>query len=210
MTRTATFQDLVDAVLALPARDGRRLIAVAGPPASGKSTVAERLGQAVHDAGLRVVVVPMDGFHLDNSELVKMGLLDRKGAPETFDLAGFTALAKRLKQPGDVPFPTFDRSLDRVVPDADRVPAECGTVILEGNYLMFGDPGWCDLRTLWDLSIWVDVPMDQLRTRLIERWRAHGLDEDAALRRAEGNDLPNAQRVVAGRLMADLALPNGT
>lgn len=129
--------------------EGRRrfLVAIAGPPASGKSTLATRLAQ---DIGQGSKVVAMDGFHRDNDWLDAHGLRDRKGAPETFDVAAFTELLEILaaSEGGDVP--GFDRDRDCVVPAMDRVAASDRILLIEGNYLLLDRPGWRDLENFWD------------------------------------------------------------
>ncbi|WP_281859097.1 AAA family ATPase [Litoreibacter halocynthiae] len=182
----------------LPATSGRRLIAVAGPPASGKSTLAEQLADILPGAA----VVPMDGFHLDNDVLSERGLLGRKGAPQTFDAPGFVDLVEALRAPVTLSYPTFDRSRDRVVPDGGEVKADRKTVIVEGNYLLLDSTPWDQLHKLWDVSIFLDVPLDVLRERLLQRWRDHGYSEAEALTKAELNDLPNAQVVIQSAVNA--------
>ena len=172
----------------------RRLVAIAGPPASGKSTLAETLADRVADA----CVVPMDGFHLDNSLLDARGLRHRKGAPETFDARGFAALVARLAAEDDVIFPTFDRVSDRAVAGAGHVSAGVRTVILEGNYLLLDRPVWRNLVPFWDRAFRLIVPREVLRDRLIARWLAHGYSPEAAERKALDNDLPNAELVLSG------------
>lgn len=192
-------QDLLARLQSLP--PGRRLVAIAGPPASGKSTLAETAA-----AELAVPLVPMDGFHLDNRVLTQMGLLPRKGAPETFDLGGFTRLIAALAG-GEAAFaPLFDRAQDLGIAGAIPVPASAELVLVEGNYLLFDEPGWRDLAAFWDFSVWLDVPTETLEQRLITRWRNHGLSEAEARARAEANDLPNARRIQGARLPADLTL----
>jgi pantothenate kinase len=186
----------------------RTVIAVAGPPASGKSTLARDLAEILTASGIPAKVVPMDGFHLDNATLRQRGLLARKGAPETFDAEGFIALVNRIKTGGAVSIPLFDRHRDVSVADADTVPANCKVVIVEGNYLLFDEPPWNRLADLWDLSISLEVPADQLRERLVQRWIDHGMTPEASLARAEANDLPNAERVRSASLLADLVLSN--
>jgi fructokinase len=200
-----------DRVAAIIARlrerpDARRLVALSGPPGTGKSTVAAALADALRDRGEAVSVVPMDGFHLDNGVLDARGLLPRKGAPETFDAAGFIAAIVRLTAGGEVVVPIFDRARDIAIAGASVVPAGTRTVIVEGNYLMFDAEPWRALAGLWDLAVFLDAPEDELRTRLVRRWRDHGLDERAALARAEANDLPNARRIRAARLAGAVTL----
>ena len=183
---------------------GRRLVAVAGPPAAGKSTVTEDLARRVTAAGRTAQVVPMDGFHLSNAALDERGLRARKGAPETFDAEGLIALVHRLAGPGAVPFPTFDRGRDATVPEGGTFDAEIA--IVEGNYLLLDEAPWRALHPLWDATVTLDVPEEVLRRRLVERWTAHGMSAEAGLARAEANDLPNARRVRANSVPAGFVL----
>lgn len=199
-----SLEALRDAVLAAPAGGRRRLVALAGAPASGKSTLAAELCAALVAAGEAAQVVPMDGFHLHNPILVDRGLLARKGAPETFDAAGFLHLIGRLRDAPEVAFPLFDRARDIAIAGAGLVDEACGTVIVEGNYLLFDAPLWRELGPLWNLSVRIDVGLPMLRQRLVERWLAHGLSEAEASARAEGNDLANAARLAAAELPADI------
>ena len=183
--------DVLALIKSLPTTQGRRLIAIAGAPASGKSTLAEQLADTLPNSA----VVPMDGFHFDNEVLIKRDLLARKGAPQTFNAKGFVSLVKALREPVGIFYPTFDRRNDCVVPDGGRVEADCQTVIVEGNYLLLDAAPWNQLRKFWDLSIFLNVSFDVLRERLLQRWRDQGYSEADALTKAESNDLPNAQLV---------------
>ncbi|UWR87759.1 nucleoside/nucleotide kinase family protein [Phaeobacter inhibens] len=207
MTREVTsLADLVAQVQALPVAEGRarRLVALAGAPGSGKSTLAELLVQALCANGTGAAVVPMDGFHLDNRLLSEMDLRDRKGAPESFDQAGFQRLIAAMAAEDEVIYPEFDRARDIAIAGAARVDAGVEVAVVEGNYLMFDAPGWRDLAALWDLSVRVDVPRGLLRDRLVARWQAYGLSDAEAEARAEGNDMVNADRVAAAALPADV------
>jgi fructokinase len=185
---------------------GRRLIAVAGPPASGKTTLAHVLHQRLVGRGVPAGLLAMDGFHLDNSILERRGLLTRKGAPETFDLDGFAALLERVHRGDPVIAPTFDRRLDKSIAGVFEIGAETSVIVVEGNYLLLDEPGWRDLRRFWDDVVFLDVPEDVLEARLLKRWRDHGLSEHDARTRAEGNDLPNATRIVRNSTLPDGAL----
>ena len=156
------------------------------------------------ERGVRSGVVPMDGFHLDNRLLEARGLMPRKGAPETFDLGGFKRLCHALRADDEVIYPLFDRSRDLAIAGAAHVGQDCSVAVIEGNYLLFDEPGWRDLADLWDVSIRLDVPLADLEARLVQRWLTHGLDQAAAEARARGNDLANAQRIASARLPADL------
>ena len=193
-----------ETLLARLPKGGRAIVALTGAPGSGKSTCAEGLARELEILGRRVKVVPMDGFHLDNRLLKARGFLHRKGAPETFDLMGFIHLVARLRSEAEVVYPLFDRGRDIAVAGAGQVPADCDCVLVEGNYLLFDEPGWRELAVLWDVSIRLSVPEDLLRARLVQRWRDHGLSEEAAQDRAERNDLANARRILAAALPADL------
>lgn len=150
----------------------------------------------------------MDGFHLDNRLLREMGLLDRKGAPETFDSQGFGRLVAALGPETAVYYPVFDRSRDIAIAGAGVLDAECDTVIVEGNYLLLDAPDWRNLSNLWDLKVNLTVPETVLRQRLVDRWLAEGLAPKAAMARAEGNDLANARRCIAESLPCDVAFEN--
>lgn len=188
----------------------RTVIAVVGPPASGKSTFAEALAGTLNASGTKAKVVPMDGFHLDNAILRQRGLFARKGAPETFDAEGFISLVRQLKTGAETAIPLFDRKRDMSIADADTVPADCAVVIVEGNYLLFDEPPWNRLAGLWDLAISLEVTAEELRDRLLRRWIDHGMTPQAALARAESNDLPNAERVRNASLPADLVISNSS
>ena len=197
---------VADRVEALPKPKLRNLVAVVGPPASGKTTLAASLRDALNARGMATGLVAMDGFHLDNSILGARGLRARKGAPETFDLAGFASLLARLGTEEEVIAPTFDRARDASIGSSSVVSGEMTTVIVEGNYLLLNEPGWRNLSAHWDLSIMLDVSADQLEARLLDRWRQFGFADDEALAKARGNDLPNALRVRDNSLAADMTI----
>jgi pantothenate kinase len=182
----------------------RCLVAISGAPGSGKSTFAAEIARRLNLQKCPALVVPMDGFHLDNTILTERGLTNRKGAPEAFDAAGFIYLVRRLKTGAEAFAPTFDRVRDISIAGAIEVPAECPVILFEGNYLLLDESPWTDLATLWDLTICMNVPMQELRARLIQRWLSHNLSRAAATRRAESNDIPNARRVIKHALPAQM------
>lgn len=184
----------------------RVLVALAGAPAAGKSTLAAAVHRRLRDQRFRAEVVPLDGFLLDTSVLEARGLRQKKGAPETIDVLGFLHLVRRLKAGGEVVAPIFDRSRDVAIAGAQVVPDDCQVVICEGSYLLFDEQPWRDLASLWDLTARIDVPLRELRARLIQRWLDHGLSRAAATRRAESNDVPNAERVIGRELPVQLLL----
>ncbi len=183
----------------------RFLVAIAGPPAAGKSTLAEALNNHLNGlTGLRSVVIPMDGFHLDNDLLDSLELRHRKGAPETFDLEGFAHLLQRLGRPDQpIYYPIFDRALDKAIAGKGVVHSDHQVILVEGNYLLLDEQPWSRLKTLFDHSIFIDTPMDVLKPRLIQRWLDHGYTLEDAEARAVSNDIPNARRVCYGSARAD-------
>lgn len=198
---------LIQHLDALP-KQGRQLVAVVGAPGAGKSTLAEAVVEHLKSTGRKVQLVPMDGFHLDNAILEARGLFARKGAPQTFDAAGFLSMVKRLVEGEAVIAPTFDRARDLSIAGAVEVPADVELLVLEGNYLLLDQPIWRELQQYWDLSVYLDVPIEELERRLIQRWLDHGLDQQAAEARARGNDLVNAQLVCEHSLAADVTIQN--
>lgn len=184
----------------------RNLIAIVGAPGAGKSRLAREVAAALNDreAG-SAAVVAMDGFHLDNATLDARGLRARKGAPETFDVAGLHAQILALKHAEhDLPVPVFDRAADAVIPAAEVIPGRARFVLVEGNYLLLNHPGWRDLFPIFDLSVRIAVPETELRTRLMARWR--DLPEAEARRRVEENDLPNGRLLRQEGRAADLVV----
>jgi pantothenate kinase len=197
-----TPEALIAKINATPFAGRRRLVAVVGPPASGKSTLADRL--AAHSD--RFCSLPMDGYHLSNALLDTRDLRARKGAPETFDAQGFVHLVSRLKTESDVYYPTFDRTYDMSINAKGWVSPDIETVIVEGNYLLLNRAPWRALAEYWDLSIQLQVPEKILTERLINRWLDHGLDADAARAKALSNDIPNAKTVAEESLLADVTI----
>lgn len=203
-TLTAHTNTLAERVLADDS--DRFLVAITGAPGCGKSTLASELARRLNAQGRKAIVVPMDGFHLDNSILEARGLRPRKGAPETFDAPGFLRLVRALRTGDEVFAPSFDRTRDLAIAGSVAVPAAARVVIVEGNYLMFDEAPWAELAGLWDLAVRVNVPMPELRARLIHRWLSLNYSSAVATRRAEGNDIPNAQRVIDHALPCDIDL----
>ena len=185
----------------------RFMVAIAGAPASGKSTLAEQLRDALWALGETAIVVPMDGFHFDDVILNARGHRPRKGAPFTYDVAGFEVLLKRIKlQEPDIAIPVFDRSLELSRAAADIVDSKTKFILVEGNYLLLKDQPWCRLRPLFDFTIFVDFAVAELERRLLVRWLGHGFDMDYANNWIASNDLPNIKHVIEHSGAADLVL----
>lgn len=191
---------------------GRRVLGIAGPPGAGKSTLAEQL---VDRLGPLAVLVPMDGFHLAQAELDRLGRAGRKGAPDTFDAAGYAALLRRLRAPeaGTVVYaPAFDRSLEQPIAGAVPVPPDVPLVVTEGNYLLYGEGAWAPVRGLLDEAWFLELDQDVRIRRLVDRHVRFGKARVRAERWVAGSDEANARLVAAGRDRADLVvrLANGT
>lgn len=183
----------------------RALIGITGAPGAGKSTLANWLAERLDAA----VVVPMDGFHLADVALDRLGLRERKGAPETFDAWGYAALLRRLREETehDVMAPAFERTLEQPLAGAIAVPPQARVVITEGNYLLLDRPGWREARSMlaevWHLRLADEVR----RERLIARHIQFGKTPHQAEAWVDRVDQPNAALVedaagAADRLIA--------
>lgn len=199
-------QVLSDHILAAPLTGKRKLVALAGAPASGKTTLSHALADNLTRGGCPTSVVPMDGFHLDNRILSAMGLLHRKGAPETFDAEGFLRLVQAFATADRVVYPTFDRDEDFSRAGAGLVDTDCACIVVEGNYLLYDAPVWRELQAHWDVSVQLAVPNEVLQQRLIQRWIDFGLPPAEAEDRALRNDMVNVQLVAEHSLPATLTL----
>jgi pantothenate kinase len=191
--------DALARIDALLAGGQRRLLGLVGAPGSGKSTLAQALLQAL--AG-RAQVVPMDGFHLANIELRRLGRADRKGAPDTFDGAGYVALLRRLKEQREdeiVYAPEFRREIEEPIAGAIAVLPETRLVITEGNYLLLDEGPWIGAASLLDEVWYVDVDDELRRERLVRRHEQFGRSRAEALAWVEQTDEPNARRIAATR-----------
>lgn len=185
-----------DGLLAIVRERGRArrsVTAIAGPPGSGKSTFAENLARRLKaEQPSSAAVLPMDGYHFDDDILVARGWRARKGAPHTFDVAGFAHMLARLRANAEpeVAVPVFDREFEIARNSARIIPASARHLIVEGNYLLVDMPPWSDLAQYFDTTVFLDVPMEVLRARLTARWK--DLEPDARARKIDENDMPNA------------------
>lgn len=195
--------ELVERAAALVARGGR-ILGITGAPGAGKSTLAETL---VHAFGARARLLPMDGFHLADEELARLGRGGRKGAPDTFDVDGYVAALERTRSRAhDVLVPRFRRELELAEAGSIRVSVDVELVITEGNYLLLDRPGWRDVRPLLD-ECWLVRPDDDLRRRrLVDRHVAHGRSREAAEAWVRDVDEANARLVATASTEPDLVI----
>jgi pantothenate kinase len=199
----ATIAQLAERARRLAADGERRILGITGAPGSGKSTIAAALVDALAPAAL---LVGMDGFHLANRELERLGRRDRKGAVDTFDADGYVALLRRLRDPGErlVYAPDFRREIEEPIACAVPVPAEVPLVVTEGNYLLVDSGPWSAVAELLD-EAWYLEPPDAVRVeRLVARHVAYGKPPDVAREWSLGTDQRNAELVAGTRRRADL------
>ena len=184
----------------------RVLIGIIGKPGAGKSTLSKFLMAKLPKEF--VTVVPMDGYHLSNKVLKDLKRADRKGAPDTFDVAGFISLVKRIRteQTQNIYYPIFDRAIEESIAAQGVVTSDTKVVIIEGNYLLHDDGGWEVCNDLLDESWMVDVDDDKRISRLISRHSAYGKDPEAAKAWAKGTDEVNAKLIQRGRNRADFVV----
>jgi len=182
----------------------RKLLGLVGPPGAGKSTLAATLHQAF--AGVSQVV-PMDGFHLANAELQRLGRTERKGAPDTFDSAGYAALLQRLRhqQAGTTVYaPDFRREVEEAIAGAIPIFAETQLLITEGNYLLLDDSCWAGVADLLDEVWYVDIDDGLRRDRLTQRHEQFGRSRQDAIDWISHTDDPNARLIATTRPRATL------
>jgi pantothenate kinase len=185
----------------------RFIVAIAGAPGSGKTTLADELCKAIMARGEASVVVPMDGYHFDDIVLNKRGHRPRKGAYYTFDAAGFVHLIKRIKSnEANIAIPVFDRTVELSRAAADVIEASTRFIIVEGLYLLLQREPWTDLKPLFDISIFLDVPKAELERRLTQRILHHGFDAEYAKNWIASNDMLNADEVIGNSAKADLTV----
>ncbi|WP_227367635.1 nucleoside triphosphate hydrolase [Halomonas sp. M20] len=180
------------------AQDRRRfIVALAGPPAAGKSFLSEWLCRELNGRRPGIAaVVPMDGYHFDNAVLEPRGLVPLKGAPETFDVDGLHQDLERIRRADKtVAVPVFDRPLDLARAGGRLITPEHRLVIVEGNYLLLDQAPWTALCELFDMTLFLEVPDEVLEARLIQRWLGMGQDHQGAIERARHKDMLNARLI---------------
>jgi len=191
---------LVARARALVVPGQRRILGIAGPPGGGKSTVARTVVAALGDVAR---LVPMDGFHLAQAELVRLGRRDRMGAPDTFDSAGYAALLQRLRGEEPVVYaPEFRREIEEPIAGAIAVPRSVPLVVTEGNYLLL----WPQIKPLLDETWYVQTDEELRVQRLIQRHIEFGKTPEYARAWVMRSDERNAELVAATAEAADVLI----
>lgn len=210
LTPEAALAFLADHARALAARlPGRIALGLAGGPGVGKSTLAVQLVDALNAATPGTAAyVPMDGFHMLHAKLEALGIATDKGAPHTFEGAAFADFLERLKAAtGDVSGPLYSRKIEDIVQDAFIITAETRILVVEGNYLLLANSPWWRIKPLLDSSVFIAVPRETVRARLMKRHAEEGLFTEARNREhVERVDLSNYDLVARSRPRADIAI----
>ena len=210
-----TLQDLATRARSL-VRDGHRaLLGIAGGPGAGKTTLAESLVRLLRQTPPDgrspewAAHVPMDGFHLADTELDRLGRRDRKGAPDTFDAAGYAALLRRLREDEDdvIYAPAFERDLEQPIAGSIPISRDTRLIVTEGNYLLLDQGDWARVRPQLDEVWYCDLGPDERVRRLVSRHERFGKDHDAAVSWVMRIDQPNADLIAGTRPHADLVIP---
>jgi len=204
---SVALEDVAGEILARAGNAKRVLVAIAGPPGAGKSTLADNIVTALKAKGESAEVLPMDGFHMDNAVLIEKGLLKRKGVPESFDVRAFLDIVRAVRAADqEVLVPVFDRSRELAIASARVVSPDHRFIVIEGNYLLFSQGKWAELEGMFDYSIMLAPPMEVLEQRLWERWKGYDLDDETARAKVYGNDLPNGRLILENRRPADVTI----
>jgi pantothenate kinase len=210
LTPEAALQTIADMSRALLAKRQTRIaVGLAGGPGTGKSTLAVKLYEALNAATPGIAgYVPMDGFHMRHAKLEQLGTVKDKGMPHTFEGAAFAEFLGELKAAKtQVSGPGYSREIEDVVVDAFVVPAEAKILIVEGNYLLLANDPWSAVKPQLDLSVFIDVPRDLVKARLLKRHAEHGLfSEERNREHIERVDLANYDLIKRSRGRADLAI----
>ena len=189
----------------LLARPGRTVLGIAGGPGTGKSTIAQKLAAALGDVA---AYVPMDGFHMKHARLELLGTVADKGMPHTFEGAAFAEFLAALKAAtGAMNGPGYSRKIEDVVEDAFTVPATAKLLVVEGNYLLLATAPWWRVKPLIDRAIYLEIPVEMVRARLMKRHAEEGLfTEERNRAHIERVDLVNYDTIQRSRPRADIAI----
>lgn len=191
-------------IAGLLAAGSRRMLGIVAPPGAGKSTLAQSV---LAQFGTAVQVVPMDGFHLANTELQRLGRRSRKGAPDTFDATGYVSLLRRLKTqtaPELVYAPEYRRNVEEAIASAIAIEPHTRLIVTEGNYLLLDDAPWCQVQGTLDEVWYLDVAEHLRHQRLLARHIRFGRSREQAIAWIASTDAPNALRIAQTRHKADV------
>ncbi len=171
----------------------RFVVGIAGGPGSGKSTFAVRLKELINSNAKTDLaqIFPMDGFHRKNIELERSGLISVKGAPETFDVEGCTSMLNRIKLGENLKAPVYSREIHDVIENALSIEPYHKIIITEGNYLFYDMAGWCEIKDIIDLKIYIEAEKNVCEKRLLERHMRGGKTEAEALEKIREVDMKN-------------------
>ena len=186
----------------------RYFIALSGPPASGKSTISQKLANDLSAKEYNSSILQMDGFHYDDVILKEKKLLLKKGAPETFDVMGLINSVSRLQKEDEVVIPIFDRSLELSRSSAVIISKNTKVIIVEGNYILLNSYPWCELHKFFNTTVMINCEKKILEKRLIERWKNFNLPKEEIDEKVYKNDLPNGVNVLKNSIKADYILEN--
>ncbi len=211
LTPQAALSRLVPHILEMESQaEGRRIaIGIAGGPGTGKSTLAAELVTMLNAVKPgSAALVPMDGFHMKHAKIEAMGATDRKGAPHTFEGAAFVGFLHHLKHATEaVSGPGYSRKIEDTVDDAFTVGADVRVLVVEGNYLLLTEGPWAGVKALLDYTVFIHVPRELVRKRLMKRHGEEGLfTEERNRAHIERNDLPNYDLVEQSRERADVVM----
>ena len=184
----------------------RFILGIVGKPGVGKSTFTDFLRE--HLSQDLLAILPMDGFHMSNEELLELGRRDRKGAPDTFDVTSFTQTLAAIKESNgkEIKFPIFKREIEASIPDAGVIPAKATLIIVEGNYLLHDQSGWEQVGSYLDESWYLQVDDELRMQRLIARHIAFGKSPEDAKNWSEGTDEVNARVIDKSESKADFVV----
>ena len=188
---------------ALLDRQRRVILGITGPPGAGKTAMASMIASKYVDA----VQLPMDGFHLADAELLRLGRRDRKGAIDTFDAYGYLALLQRVRSSTEIVYgPAFDREIEQPIAGSIAVAPDARLIVTEGNYLLDDDEPWPKVRRALDEVWFIDVTPDERRRRLIARHIEFGKSPEQAQAWVRDVDDRNSERIERVRHKADLVV----